>query len=154
MPSQASDFLASEEDTLRIGTDCGRRWSGGGIVFLSGELGAGKTTLCRGILRGMGHEGLVQSPAYTLVEPYQLALGQVFHFDLYRLEDARELENIGIRDYTDSAALCLVEWPERGGALLPPPDLCLSMEVEGKGRRLCWQVCTPRGEALAAGLGA
>ncbi len=154
MASASSDFLTCEEDTLRVGAGCGRCWEGGGVVFLEGDLGTGKTTLCRGILRGMGHDGPVQSPTYTLVETYRLAAGQVFHFDLYRLQDARELESIGIRDYADGASLCLVEWPERGAGLLPAPDLRLSLAVKGSGRCLSWQACTPRGEKLAAGLGA
>ena len=153
MPAEGSEFLPREKDTLRIGSAFGRSWQGGGLIFLQGELGAGKTTLCRGILTGMGHDGPVRSPAYTLVESYRVTAGQVFHLDLYRLENTLELEDIGIRDYMDGAALCLVEWPERGAGLLPPPDLRLLIGAERKGRCLHWQAGSPLGEAMAAGLG-
>ncbi|MDE0271284.1 MAG: tRNA (adenosine(37)-N6)-threonylcarbamoyltransferase complex ATPase subunit type 1 TsaE, partial [Gammaproteobacteria bacterium] len=104
------------------------------IVYLQGGLGAGKTTLVRGILRAMGFVGPVKSPTYTLLEPYEELL--VFHFDLYRIADSRELDFIGIDDLLAAQAIKLIEWPERGAPRLPPPDLSLSLRVQGDGRHV------------------
>ena len=102
------------------------------LVFLRGRLGVGKTTLARGILRGLGHAGPVKSPTYTLLEPYELGEREVLHFDFYRINDPEELTFIGIDDLMGSSALKLVEWPEQARDRLPNPDLDISLhEIDG-----------------------
>lgn len=106
------------------------------LVTLSGDLGSGKTTLVRGILAALGYEGRVKSPTYSLVEPYAIAGRQVNHFDLYRLADPEELEYIGFADYLGEQALNLIEWPEKAGGWLPPPDLEIHLQITGEGREV------------------
>lgn len=109
------------------------------IVYLEGELGAGKTTLVRGFVLASGHAGVVKSPTYTLVEPYQTAAGDIYHFDLYRLNDAQELEFIGAREIFSAAAVCLIEWPSRGEMEIPKADLILHLRVHDGGRQITLQ---------------
>ena len=138
-------FLASEAETLAFAQKLAACLDGHGLLFLHGELGAGKTTFSRGILRGLGHEGAVKSPTFTLVEPYSMGDLQVFHFDLYRLGDPNELEYIGFDDYLESRGLILVEWPERAEGFLPVSDLSLRLQVEDDGRRLSITAGTDHG---------
>lgn len=104
------------------------------LVFLEGELGAGKTTLARGILRGLGFSGHVKSPTYTLVEPYEFGTLRVYHFDFYRIRGAEELEYLGLDDLLGECAIKLVEWPERAFGRLPQPNRVVRIRVENDGR--------------------
>ncbi len=126
--------LPSEADTLALGQRLASVLAKGGVLYLQGDLGAGKTTLSRGLIQSLGHTGAVKSPTYTLVEPYELPCGKLYHFDLYRVVDAEELELMGIRDYFDPSAIVIVEWPDKGGDLIPEPDLILELEKAGSGR--------------------
>lgn len=121
--------LDSEAATINLGRLLAPALDAAGVIFLSGGLGAGKTTLCRGLLRGLGYDGAVKSPTFTLVEPYELERGSVYHFDLYRLAHPDELDYLGAEDYFAAEALCLIEWPERGAGFLPTPDLELTLTV-------------------------
>jgi tRNA threonylcarbamoyladenosine biosynthesis protein TsaE len=117
----------------------------GSIVYLEGDLGMGKTTLVRGILRGFGYEGPVKSPTYTIVEPYDVVGGEVFHFDLYRVTDPEELEYMGIRDYFSDNSLCLIEWAEMGVGVLPKADLVVSINRIKQGRQVSLEAKTEKG---------
>jgi tRNA threonylcarbamoyladenosine biosynthesis protein TsaE len=118
------------------------------VIYLEGELGAGKTTLVRGFLRGLGHQGAVKSPTYTLLEPYELPARRCFHFDLYRLADPGELEYLGVRDLLQGEAILLVEWPERGQGELPAPDLRVRIHYQPAGRHIELAPLTAQGEQL------
>lgn len=130
-----------------LGAAIGEAVQGRGVIYLQGDLGAGKTTLSRGLIRGRGHGGAVKSPTFTLVEPYELATGAVYHFDLYRLLDPEELEFLGVRDYFIPESLCLVEWPDKGKGVLPTADLTITISPKGPGRQLQIEGHSPRGLA-------
>jgi tRNA threonylcarbamoyladenosine biosynthesis protein TsaE len=130
-------FLADEEKTLALGEQLGRRIKTSAVVYLSGELGAGKTTFSRGFLRGRGHTGSVKSPTYTIVEPYEtLREMPVFHLDLYRLGSPEELAYLGLEDYLSREAVLLIEWPERALSHLPPPTMQITLTPENEGRSI------------------
>lgn len=115
--------IKSEQEMMSLGGKIADAFPQGGLIFLNGDLGAGKTTLTRGLLRHLGFNGTVKSPTYTLVEPYSIDGRKIYHFDLYRLADPEELEYMGIRDYLSLDALCLVEWPEKAKGFLAQEDL-------------------------------
>jgi tRNA threonylcarbamoyladenosine biosynthesis protein TsaE len=156
--------LIGEEKMLAFAGQCASIFStaalDGGLIFLEGDLGAGKTTFSRGLMRGFDYLGPVKSPTYTLVETYDVITSQetvkgsvtkapltVCHFDLYRVADPEELEFMGMRDYLEGAHLCLMEWADKGLGFLPIADLVLSIADIKDGRQLTWQAGTDKGQA-------
>ena len=140
--------LRTEETMLDFSADLAAFTSPGGLIFLSGELGAGKTTFARGIMRGLGYLSAVKSPTYTLVECYSGGRLPVYHFDLYRLEEPEELEFIGFRDYLNDVSLVLVEWPERAKEFLPEPDVKIFIKPTCDGRKLFLSANSKYGDIL------
>lgn len=140
---------APDEDIM---TQLGQRLRAGldghpsGVVYLTGDLGMGKTTLSRAVIRAFGWTQSVKSPTYTLVESYQCADLDIHHFDLYRIHDPEELEYLGLDSYFDGNSLCLIEWPDKGQPLLPGADLSIQLTAEGEGRKLCLQPLSAVGE--------
>lgn len=126
---------ADEAGTEALGRRLATRLPAVRLIYVRGPLGAGKTTFVRGLLRGLGHEGAVKSPTFTLVEPYRVGGIGLCHFDLYRIEDPAELEFLALRDYLGSEDVCVVEWPERAGAALPAPDLDVMIRLSNNGKR-------------------
>jgi tRNA threonylcarbamoyladenosine biosynthesis protein TsaE len=124
----------------------------GGVVYLEGDLGMGKTTLVRGMLHGLGYQGPVKSPTYTIVEPYELIGLEAYHFDLYRVADAEELEFMGVRDYFMPGNLCLIEWAEMGRGALPEADLVISLGLIRQGRHVSLEARTEGGCSALEGL--
>lgn len=143
-------FLADEAATLALAQRVCRALRPGCLIFLRGDLGAGKTTFVRGCLRASGFSGAVKSPTFTLVEEYQLDGNTFYHFDLYRVGEPEELEWMGIRDYLRPDAICFIEWPERGEGFLPPPDLELTILIKGLSRTVEMRALTAVGQAVLA----
>ncbi len=127
-------YLKDTEATEQLGAKLWAELPPKCLIFLQGELGAGKTTLVRGFLRAAGYTGAVKSPTYTLVEEYTIGDRKICHFDLYRVADPEELEWIGIRDYFDQDSICFIEWPDMGKGFLPDPDRIISLVADGFGR--------------------
>lgn len=147
--------LADEVATLEFGGVLAHAIQPNLTVFLHGDLGAGKTTLVRGLLRGLGYVGKVKSPTYTLVEPYEMLASQatplnVYHFDLYRFNDEEEWEAAGFRDFFNAQSVCLIEWPENAAQLLPVADVEIYFTINPTGRSLKLQANTARGRQCVA----
>lgn len=143
--------LRDSSATERLGARIAARLPadvGGWVILLRGELGAGKSTLARAVLRALGHRGPVPSPTYTLVEPYCIGTRTIYHVDLYRVRDSSELEFLGWSDLRDG--LLLVEWPERVPGLTDQADALIDLTYEGDGRRAVLTGLSPRGRELAA----
>ena len=136
MSANASTYLEDEAATLSFGIRLASVLRPGLYISLSGDLGMGKTTLARGVLRGLGYEGKVKSPTYTLVELYKLSRLDLYHFDLYRFSNPQEWLEAGFREDFDDDNICLVEWPERAAGLLPDADLAITLIAQETGRRL------------------
>lgn len=146
--------VVTVKDMEALGASLAQRLAAVRLIYLYGALGSGKTTLVRAILRALGYRGKVKSPTFTLVEPYNIDGREVYHFDLYRLKEAEELEFIGFRDYVKNNNLCLVEWAERGAAVLPPPDvdIRISIVTDDDQRIVQLKSCSNRGAELVSGL--
>lgn len=149
---QSSFFASDVDDTSQLAQDLANAVSSqlpsGVVIFLNGDLGAGKTTFSRYFIQALGHSGSVKSPTYTLVEPYELENVNIYHFDLYRLADPEELEFMGIRDYFGGGAVALVEWSEKGGEYLASPDLVISITMSTSGRQFNLEATTALGAKL------
>jgi len=141
--------LHEEAGTIALGAALARALQPGLTIYLHGDLGAGKTALARAMLHALGHSGHVKSPTYTLAEPYSIAIdGQtinVIHFDLYRMTSAEEFLEAGFRDYFNHQTICIIEWPEKADAVLPPPDINISLAVAGEGRDVELQALSDQG---------
>ncbi len=128
--------LADETATLDLGSKIAASLHAGVTIYLYGNLGAGKTTLTRGILHGLGYQQVVKSPTYNLVEIYKISRLYLYHFDFYRFNDYVEWEEAGFREYFNSGSICIVEWPEKAGDLLPAADLQIFFKIVDTGRRI------------------
>jgi len=142
----------TEIEFLKFAAQVARLLQPGLIIFLQGQLGAGKTTFTRGVLRELGFQEKVKSPTYTLVEQYEFPKFTFYHFDLYRLADPQELEHIGIKEYFLPTSICMIEWPEKGAGLLPQPDLTCYIDFMKTGRSLTFTAESPLGKTILKNL--
>ncbi|MEX1197917.1 MAG: tRNA (adenosine(37)-N6)-threonylcarbamoyltransferase complex ATPase subunit type 1 TsaE [Pseudohongiellaceae bacterium] len=156
---EGSVFLDDEQATEAAGAALGRaaerlcgKLPAALMIYLEGDLGAGKTCLARGVMRGLGHAGAVKSPTYTLLEPYEETRIPVCHFDLYRLSDPGEVEFLGVDECFEAGRLCLVEWPDRGAGILPPANLVVRLMPHQNGRNLHWRASDVTGAQLVRSL--
>ena len=142
-------YLPDESATLALGAALARAVAPGLVIYLHGDLGAGKTALTRALLRATGYQGTVKSPTYTLSEPYSVQVNgepvNVIHYDLYRMASPEEFLDAGFREDFDGRNICIVEWPEKGEPVLPPPDVRVLLEVNGAGRTVELQALSPQG---------
>ena len=146
MTSGRSIILPDEASTLALGARLAVGLPPGVTVWLQGDLGAGKTTLVRGLLRSLGYTGRVKSPTYALVELYELSRLSLYHFDFYRFNDPREFDGSGFAEHFGGPAVCLVEWPDNAGPALPHPDVRITLEIPPDGGRVArLDACSPRG---------
>lgn len=141
-----TDYWPDDEATQAFGARLAGALEPGLVVYLSGDLGAGKTALTRAVLRGLGYGGKVKSPTYTLVEHYTVSKLNLYHFDLYRFGDPREWMDAGFHEYFNADSVCFVEWPEKAGGHLPPPDVRIGLAIEDPGRRADIRAETEKGE--------
>src|SRR5688572_7507268 len=144
--------LADAGATLRLGDALAAGARPGTVLFISGDLGAGKTTLVRGLLRGLGHAGRAKSPTYALVEPYSFSRLDLYHFDFYRFKERAEWLNSGFREHFNERSLCVVEWPEKAGDLLAPPDLHIRLDFAGDARSASLEARSTAGAAWLSSL--
>lgn len=148
-----SRYINDEKAMLAFGAEliqaiCRIDATGAIILYLNGNLGAGKTTLSRGMIQALGYTGKVKSPTYTLVEEYLLSEKRIYHFDLYRLSDPEELEFMGIRDYFAHDCICLIEWAEKGRHLLPTPDLSINIHYDDNARHVELNALSEQGKNI------
>jgi tRNA threonylcarbamoyladenosine biosynthesis protein TsaE len=147
MPSATRLPLGSEAATLALGAALAQGALPGHVLFLSGDLGAGKTTLARGLVRALGWPGRVKSPTYGLIEIYTFSRLNLYHFDFYRFKDREEWVSSGFREHFNPESLCIVEWPERAAGLLPLPDLHITLEITANARSAAFQAYSDAGRA-------
>jgi tRNA threonylcarbamoyladenosine biosynthesis protein TsaE len=145
-PNHSLIYLPDEAATTAFAARLAPALQPGMVVYLRGDLGAGKTTLVRALLQALGYEGRVKSPTYTLIEHYEAAGLNLRHFDLYRFRGAEEWEGSGFRDEFDGRNICLVEWPEQASGLLPPADISLTFEILQDGREVLLHAYTDAGQ--------
>ncbi len=150
--AQLTRFLAAATDTLALGTALAKGLRPGMVIYLCGDLGAGKTTLARGVLQGLGIAERVKSPTFTLVEPYIISSLYLYHFDFYRFKRSDEWLDAGLREYFNNESVCLVEWPEKAGGQLPTADLEIALAIDGNGRNVKLSANTEAGTDCLAQL--